>query len=313
MQEQTQHKTETQQAAGFSDAAKQMGSETKTMHAPSLYPDLSSPKQLQEMANKSKKVAQLKETQQSINTNNQAPEALKVVQAMFVNKKDGKQISTLQDLNTELTTLNSLQPFTNLTLADFPSAQSLADLDNAIKYCSTVVKEGINVQAQIIDFVEGIIASMSQSTNGTGSTTTRAGSGAAAAAAAATTTTAGTSKTLTAFKFDEPSTWDVQPVDTSRINKSLDELGLTQSAKDALISASLNDRHGRGQPVIDTDYHEHAIGGSGGIAFRYVREKGTCKVTPTIYNYAEKRSGESNNDYHWKDAGKSSGPPGFPG
>lgn len=55
MQEQTQHKTGTQQAAGFSDADKHMGSATKTLLAPGLYPGLSAPQQLQEMANKSKR------------------------------------------------------------------------------------------------------------------------------------------------------------------------------------------------------------------------------------------------------------------
>lgn len=306
MQEQAQHKTGLQKPAALNEAEKKPDGQVQTLPSPPLYPGLSEPKQLQEMANKSKRVTQLKEKKRSINTNNQTPEAVKVVQGMFLNKYGGKRISTLQELNAELNALTSLQPFTNLTTADFDGNPPLSQINAAIAYGDKIVKEGINVPNQIVGFINGVIASMNESGSGTSSTMTGGGSGAAAAAAAATSAIA-TQSTATQFVYNDPSTWNVVIEKLPHI-PNFEDLGLNASDLTDLKRGQLKGQHSGTNLSVNVRYHHHANHDGGGIAFIYLHKPGSNNVTLKIYDYTEDRPSGSN-QYDWRKGGRHSGPP----
>lgn len=308
MQEHTQHKTETQQAAGFSDAGKQMGTETKTLLAPGLYPGLSAPQQLQEMANKSKQVTQLHRCQQLITKHNSVSKTAGVVQAMFLTSGN-TAITTLAGLNTELAKLNdengTPHPSSALKPPDFIGNPSPTQLDNAIAKCQGKIRDYMSLQDEVIPMINSTITSMNQSATAA-ATTTGGGSGAAASSA---TSTNASSQSNVSFDSNNSATWIMQPLSVAH-NLRNEDLGVSDADLANLRVGQLGGQHAGSNITVDTGYHVHAHGGTGGIAFGYKHEAGTSNVTPVIYDHASTRKG---NDYNWKNGGTKKGPPDFTG
>ena len=116
----------------------------------------------------------------------------------------------------------------------------------------------------------------------------------------------------TTFDWQDATTWTVKPIryqgaGTEGYVEGLD--GADPGMIDRISKADVGDRHSAAKICTGKPMHQHTDSGSGGISFAYGHLGGT-EVEPVIYDYANKRQG---NTYEWRHGGDSNGPSGLPG
>lgn len=116
----------------------------------------------------------------------------------------------------------------------------------------------------------------------------------------------------TTFDWQDATTWTVKPIrymgaGTKDYVEGLS--GADPGMIDRISQADVGDRHSAAKICTGKPMHQHTDSGSGGISFAYGHLGGT-EVEPVIYDYADKRQG---NTYEWRHGGDSNGPSGLPG
>ncbi len=117
---------------------------------------------------------------------------------------------------------------------------------------------------------------------------------------------------VTAFDWQDPRTWQVQKI--RYVGGGTEGyVGGLSGADPGLITriskADVGDRHSAAKICTGKPMHQHTDAGSGGISFGY-SHMGGIKVEPVIYDFANRRNG---NTYQWAYDAPSSGPSGLPG
>ncbi|MGQ3012140.1 MAG: eCIS core domain-containing protein [Flavobacteriales bacterium] len=100
------------------------------------------------------------------------------------------------------------------------------------------------------------------------------------------------------FEFNNCDTWDIGEIEYPPHFPA--NLQVQPNYIQALREGMLTNNSVAMSATVGVRYHAHANGGSGGIAFRYVRTPGTSQVTPVIYDFAATRGGKSGNEYQWR-------------